>query len=391
VNLQRRLRGLLLPVFLILIVLSWWVDQDTRAATTLFGRTMVQGGWVLPTNDFVQGQRGPGESIDNFAGLRLELGWQTDGSEPWQQVYGFPAYGFGLYAARYDDAARLGGPVAGYGFLVWPVWRTAAWSVSTEFGLGLSYGWEPYDDQDNPDNIAVSAAAAVFIDLGLAAEYRMGAKTSLRGGLSLSHFSNGGTKQPNFGLNQVGVNLGARYAFRAEPGEYTRLPVPPYTPRTDWRLSFSAGVRNTRFDVTNPDSSVTHVSNDYGFALLTPAVYRRISYKSRFGAGLDFTYDNALDALLLQEGIPGSLSTGEKLSLGIFGAYNFIFERAVILLQVGYTLLRHDSEGQLPALYQRMGIRYEFSGGFSAGVSARLHNFGVADYLEWNIGYGAPW
>ena len=57
-----------------------------------------QYGAVLGTNDFLKGDNLSGEPIENFQSLRLEFGWNTDGSKDWHHVYNFPTYGIGLYA-----------------------------------------------------------------------------------------------------------------------------------------------------------------------------------------------------------------------------------------------------------------------------------------------------
>ncbi|MCF6317837.1 MAG: hypothetical protein L3J83_00935, partial [Proteobacteria bacterium] len=48
---------------------------------------------------------------------------------------------------------------------------------------------------------------------------------------------------------------------------------------------------------------------------------------------------------------------------------------------------RRKSEGS----YQRLGIKYHVNKGLFFGINIRAYDFGIADYIEWNMGYRVKW
>jgi len=130
-------------------------------------RLFYQAGSVLQTNDFVKGQNETGEPIDYFQSLSLQYGIETDGREIWQQIYGYPTWGFGLYAVNFFDKNEIGTPSAAYGFINAPFFRLNRWSLNYEVGFGLTWDWKPYDQNLNPYQYAIGSSKTVFIDVGL--------------------------------------------------------------------------------------------------------------------------------------------------------------------------------------------------------------------------------
>ena len=142
-------------------------DNETAEKNTyLFARGSYQYGYVLKTNSFVDGSKNQtGKPIDWYQAGRAELGWQTTGSQPWHQIWGYPAFGVGFYAGDYfEKGAQLGNPLAVYGFAIWPLQRKKAFTLTLQMGFGLSWNWQPFDPVTNPDNVAIGAFRAAYTD-----------------------------------------------------------------------------------------------------------------------------------------------------------------------------------------------------------------------------------
>lgn len=71
--------------------------------TPLFIKGSFQPGRVIPTNDFVRGQNFANDTIDGSASFSLVLLKQTKGDKLWEQLYGYPVYGVGVYAAFFNN------------------------------------------------------------------------------------------------------------------------------------------------------------------------------------------------------------------------------------------------------------------------------------------------
>jgi hypothetical protein len=367
------------------------VGADGHPGPARFLRGAYQFGSVLETNDFLAGDNQSGQPIDSFQSLRLELGWQTDGSRDWHHVYNFPTYGLGLYGADLDNDEELGTPTSLYGFFAWPLVRTGRWTISFDLAFGLTNDWKPYDPINNPKNVAMGLGRSVHIETGASAQYRLGRRWSLVGGVTGTHFSNGGTQRPNHGLNQIGPILFARY----DVDEPIALPVRrtgiDHERTWDLTLTASAGKRNLDLPLADPDLRERYGNQSYFIGNLTVGAGYRVSYKSRIAVGLDLCYDETVGDLqridAFNQGQNADPVAGDNLELGIFGGYEIHAHRTHLLIHLGYRTFTKEVTGRLPRFYQRLGVRQFVYQDWFVGLNVRFHEIGSADNLEWTMGY----
>jgi hypothetical protein len=371
--------------------------QDTGAnkypGPSHYLRGAYQYGWVLATNDFLKGDNLSGEPIDRFQSVRLEFGWQTDGSKDWHHAYNFPSFGLGLYGADYNNDEELGNPTSLYGFFSWPMARTGRWQFNFELAFGFTNDWKPYDPVNNPKNVAMGLGRSVHIEVGGNAEFRLARRWSLIGGITGTHFSNGGTQRPNHGLNQVGPILFVKY----DTDEPNKPPVRrhglPYEKKWDLTTTISAGKRNLDLEFTDPDLREQYGNQSYFIGNITVGAGYRFSFRSRVAFGLDFCYDETVGDLQRLDGINQGYNadpkTSDNLELGVFGGYEIFAHNTNLILHFGYKLFTKDVEGRLPKFYQRLGVRQFVYRGWFAGLNVRFHEIGSADNLEWVIGFRA--
>jgi len=126
-------------------------DETKFPGPSHYLRGAYQFGKVLQTNGFLKGDNQSGEPIDSFQSVRLEFGWQTDGSKDWHHVYNFPTFGIGLYGADFNNDEELGTPTSLYGFFGWPMARSGRWRFDFELAFGFTNDWKPYDPVTNPN------------------------------------------------------------------------------------------------------------------------------------------------------------------------------------------------------------------------------------------------
>jgi hypothetical protein len=363
-------------------------DADGR---TVFLRGAVQAGEVLETNDFLGGDNQSGEPVDSFRSVRLEIGWQTDGSRDWHHVYNFPTYGLGLYGADFDNDEELGTPTSLYGFFTWPFLRSGRWTGEFLLAFGLTNDWKPYDPVENPKNIAIGLGRSVHIEPGATIAYRVARRWSLIGGVTATHFSNGGTQRPNHGINQVGPILYVQH----ETDDPVALPVRreglTYRRSWDFTITGSAGKRNLDLPLEDPDLRERYGNQSYAIANVTVGAAYRVSFKSRLAFGLDFCYDETVGDLMridaFNEGTSADPTLTDHLELGVFGGYEIFAHRTHAILHLGYKVATKDVPDRLPRFYQRLGIRQFVYQDLFAGLNVRFHELGSADNLEWVVGY----
>jgi hypothetical protein len=365
-------------------------EEESFPGPSHYLRGAYQAGMVLGTNDFLKGDNQAGQPIDSFHSIRLEFGWQTDGSKNWHHSYNFPSYGIGIYGADYFNDEELGKPTSLYGFYVWPLSRSPRWKFNFELAFGFTNNWEPYDPVNNPQNVAMGLGRSVHIEVGANAEYRLADRWSLIGGITGTHFSNGGTQRPNHGINQIGPILFVKYDTDTPVQPPARRHIGDYPDDWDLTVTGSAGKRNLNLEFTDPDMREDYLNRSYFIGNLTVGLGRRFAFKSRYVFGLDLGYDESVSDLIkldaFNNGLNASGSTGDNFELALFGGYELIANRTHLLVHFAYKILSKDVPGRLPDFYQRLGVKQFVYRNWFAGLNVRFHELGSADNLEWTIG-----
>ncbi|MCP4293746.1 MAG: acyloxyacyl hydrolase [bacterium] len=350
-----------------------------------------QYGSVLQTNGFVEGENNTGEPIKKYQSLCLDFGWQTDGSKDWHHLYNFPSFGVGIYGADYPDTDELGHPTSIYGFFAWPVVRHQHWNLNFDLAFGLTDNWKPYDPVNNPNNIAIGMGRSVHIQSGLSAEYKVAKQWSLIGGLTYTHFSNGGTQRPNHGLNNFGPVVYLQHNLEDQGPVPLRRHIEGYDPQ--WELSFtgSGGIRNLNLDLQDLDLRRTYLNRHYFVGNFIATMGKHFSRMARFNFGLDLTYDQSVADLMQIEayknGENAETSEFDKFDLAAVAGYEHVVHNTRLQVQLGYIFLRTDVEGRLTRFYQRLGLKQFFFENWFGGLNVRFHELGSADNLEYNMGF----
>jgi hypothetical protein len=64
-----------------------------------------------------------------------------------------------------------------------------------------------------------------------------------------------------------------------------------------------------------------------------------------------------------------------------------VIDRASVVIQPGIYLYRSKYPERTPATFQRIGLKYYVTENISFALNMRAHNWSIADFLEWTIGY----
>ena len=403
------MKRLSIIILIALISISAFAADSTKVKKDRYNKSIrffYQAGKVLPTNSFLEGDNASGKPIDYFQSFSLQYGIETDGRKLWQQLYGYPTWGFAFYAVNFFNPEELGTPSAIYTFINAPIIkRFKNWSINYEVGFGLTYDWKPFDQNTNPFQYAIGSSNTVFIDAGLNADVNLGKHFNLTAGFTFTHFSNGAMRVPNMGINLFAPRVGVKYRFKPREGFIVRE-IPKHQNNWEYIALVAASSKQLAFLMTdNPDSIYT--AETYGVFTLSTGVNRQISHKVKFGAGVDFSYDGSYNSYISYENNKTTerLNAGNnKLAIGAYGSFELVINKLSMVVQPGWYLYREDwkvpeepSEGiSIPGRkpggsYQRIGLKYHIFENVFAGINVRAYDFSIADYIEWNIGYRVNW
>jgi hypothetical protein len=365
-------------------------DEGEFPGPSHFLRGGYQYGSVLQTTDFLKGDNSTGEPIDQFQSVRIDFGWQTDGSKDWHHVYNMPTFGLGLFWANYPQTDELGDPSSLYGFFHWPFSRTERWTFNFELNFGFTNDWKPYDPVTNDQQTSMGLGRSVHIEVGASAEYRLARKWSLILAMSGTHFSNGGTQRPNNGLNQVGPGLYAKFDVDTPITPPVRRDIAFTDKGWDLMVTGSYGKRNLDLEIDDPENPEEWLNRSYTIANLTVGAGRKFSNMFRYYLGLDFCYDGSVGDIERVDGINNGYNVEPKssdyLDLAAVAGIEANANRTDVIIHLGYKLITKDVPGRLPVFYQRLGVRQYVWQDWFVGMNVRFHELGSADNLECNAG-----
>ncbi len=355
-------------------------------------QTTYQLGKVFATNNFLKGQNAESEGVRAFQALSLKLSFQTSGRKAWEQLYRYPHYGVGLYTADFFNPEEIGTPIGVYGFLIAPFKRWDKLVFNYELGFGATFNWKAFNPVTNKYNIAIGAGESFMIDAGLNLEYLLTDKIELVAGFSMTHFSNGALKKPNFGINTFAPKIGIKYDFYDKP-VFLKSEIQPFTPKNEWLLAAYGGLKNVIFDSADIQILEKYEGVDFPVLGFSALFNHQVSYKSIFGIGATISYNGAVNAQAAVENneleaVKGKI--GDKVMLSIYPSYELVINKISVMLQPAVYLYRKKLDNQSPVFHQRIGVKYRITDRVFAGITLVDYKFHISDFIEWNLGYRIP-
>ena len=332
---------------------------------------------------------------DGYVGNELRLGWRTSGKEDWEKALNYPFYGVGIYSGNIGDPQAMGNPAGIYGFFHWPILRRPNHHFNFELAAGLTYDLVAFNAETNPDNDAIGSSVAVYFNVNVGGDITINPKWDVTYGLDLTHFSNGRTFTPNFGVNMAGINVGARYNFNPIR-KGTKLFDPEYEPARRPVLDRSPRGPKPKYSQISGYGALGTVMfqtiEGRGPRYLTWTVYgeyrRRFSHISAYTIGFDWMYDGSLFENYKNDGFPADEVTNLDLMLGgIHLGHSLYIQRFRIETQLGVYVVKPQPVDWKGAWYMRVSLRYAFTERFFGQIGLKTMDGGAADWVEWGIGY----
>ncbi|MGI6343327.1 MAG: acyloxyacyl hydrolase [Bacteroidales bacterium] len=315
----------------------------------------------------------------HFPMFEINIGKETFGKKRWHSHYLYPFLGLGYQYSHLGNSDILGSSHAVFPYINYPLFRNSRKSLNFRVGLGLAYLTKCYDRINNYKYIAIGShinAAANFV-----LEYRYEISTRLQTsiGLSLTHFSNGSTKNPNYGINIPTVDASLAYRLKRKENyrEYKLLPdLYVFEFPKPKSFDFSANFNVAFKDMENINNRKFMV---YNFAFTT---MKRISYKSSFGAAVDITSHGA-DYYIADYDSVEYKRKSQLLRVGASAMYKLSMSKLHYYGGMGFyfngKVVRWES-------YFKVGLQYDITDYLFADLTLRT-NFGKADFVGLGLGY----
>ena len=364
----------------------------------------------------------------HFPAYELNLVRQTSGTKYWQQRFAYPQIGISFLYTSLGNNPFVGNAYSLTPYINFPLYKAPRFRFCYRFGVGLSWLTKKFDAVNDYKNISISTDINASIRTDFEADWYIH-RFILSSGIGLSHYSNGGFRQPNLGFNIAALSLGIAYQLKTTdsplergqrgvlqpapnsqlPTQNSTLPTPssqipapnsplptPYSPlpTPNSTLPTPSSLLPAPYSQLPTPSFLLIAyagskgifppgSKNYAIYNIEAGYLKRIGYKSEIGAGVNLVYDFSLPAL--QKHIGDTIAQGLKVfQPGIYLAYQLDISKLKLQFNIGTYL--YSVYTQNGSLFERLILIYPVSKKVFVNLSLKTYYF-KADVSQFGLGY----
>ncbi len=308
--------------------------------------------------------------MKNIVGTEIHAGWQLKGQQEWHEWHGFPTVGVSLMYLNLGQSEAVGSVIGLFPTIDFKILKTRPLSITSQIGTGIGYITRKYDQFDNPMANAIGTHFNCMLHLKLRLETPLTRHIKAHLGGSFTHFSNGGARLPNFGLNIPAVEAGLRWALDTE-GVFIRHHLSRRSPKK-WGVNTAAGMALSSNNSRGPKYPIYNVS---------VAAVRYFSKTHRLHLGVAYEQntlvaEQGLHSVLWQTRAEASRAGDRWLG---FVEDEAVFGRVAMLFQTGVYLGNFDGVRNL--WYNKVGLRV-----YLPPIGRPKTQFHVGFYLKAHLG-----
>ncbi len=348
--------------------------------------------YIFPTNSFLRGENEKHEPIKNAFSMHMKYSFQSYPNSYTDRIYGRPNQGIGLARYFFGNKKELGNPFVFYLFQGGRIKQFASFlSLNYEWNIGLSFGWNPYNSENNPYNRVIGSKTNAYVSTDLYLNWTLSPKLDLTSGITLTHFSNGNTKYPNNGLNTTGGKIGLVYNFNKKRRHAeTKEDLPPikeFPRHMSFDLVFFGSGCRTGVDFKNGKLASPELYPVLGFYF---APMYNIGYKFRAGISIDGTYNGSAN-IYTHDYLAGTQQEffkppfEEQLAIGISARADYVMPYFTVSLGVGKNII-HEG-GDMNIYYQSLALKIELTRKSFLNIGYSLRDFHNPNFLMLGIGF----
>lgn len=331
-------------------------------------------GFILPHTVMIQKL-----ASTNPYGIQFDFGKTHLTKKSYQKVNNFANAGLSFHWFNYQYPTVLGHSfnLSAFGEPVFGFHRKIYWSIKT--GLGLSFVTKYYDKDKNPENkfFALPISFIVFINPSIS--IKLSNKTHLSFALSYNHISNGGIKQPNYGMNFPTASLGFSYYpnnFKI-PDQKKYQSKNKFSPQKTFAFEFFLTAKN-----------INEGNNFEKDSLIQDDIYKaKLLWLYGFQARWAKTITNRNTLNLALEWISDSYDKErikrlnldkDHRKLSFMLGHDFVFGKFNFRQQIGFYLYAPFEQDEM---YERYTLSYQITKKIyiSASLKAHLHRANIFD------------
>lgn len=323
---------------------------------------------------------------------------QTSGNRYWHQALNYPEICVTLSHAQFGNNDILGKSFSLYPSLLFRSKISNTFYLNYKAGLGVSYFNKPYDPFINPENIVIgykfTAIAAAFFGV----EAKLNHKFSFITGCSVKHYSDGHTKVPNVGINNILYTAGVKFYPHKRFTDFATLPKAEINKSI--RINLNAGLGKHEAEGTVEPAGGPSYPVYFGSIALS----KRLSYLSQLSVGFNINYYTDYHDYLINQQIQVDNEKLTSTKAIVFAGYEMFFGHFSFFTQLGvnvYYPYRHklievsgvDESFKNLHLSNRIGFNYYLFDDAEKSIVNPYLSVGIktlgssADFVETSIGF----
>ncbi|UCH66435.1 MAG: acyloxyacyl hydrolase [Ignavibacterium sp.] len=308
----------------------------------------------------------------NPKGYELNFSWLLYTSEVWDDCHCYPRIGFLLSYLDFDLNETFGSGYVGAIYFMYFFGLPSTFNFILQGKAGISYLSNPWDINNNPENMAYSTNINYWLSAGVGFRIAMNRYLETQILLNMNHNSNAAFTEPNGGINYPGLTIGMAYTF--DPIEIKARNQPdPYLiseKKKRWDIGLFWGISAMPYpDLVQVPMYGINVVRSWQVVrvgAITAGVELEMNGRTR----LEVHRDSVEDVSPWR----GSIQAG----------WEFLMGKTIISFQLGRYFVRSDRDKA--AVYHRYGLVYRVLKHFYAGVGFKAHGLN-ADHLDLRFTY----
>lgn len=311
-----------------------------------------QYGFILPHSGKVEHL-----THTNPYGLELEYAWNMLKKKNWRQCNCYSKTGVSFLYVNYDNPDIVG---SSYNIVAFaePYLIKRSWFLcSARMGVGISLLDKIYDENTNPENTFFSTTLSYIIHMDLNAYFRFNEQYSLTAYAKYNHISNGGVKQPNYGMNFPMFGLGLVYYPKGKL-VFPEHEKDEFKSEMFYNLYIFGMFKKVREDTNYPEKT-TYVYGLYGL------VGRTVGVLNGFSIGTEYLNDGAV-----KEEIRRANQNADHQSFSGLIGHHLLFGKFDFSQYWGTYIY---APNRSRAFYQRYTLTYKFTDYILGGITLKAH------------------
>ncbi|WP_291558880.1 acyloxyacyl hydrolase [Bacteroides sp.] len=355
--------------------------------------------YTFPIKGFFKGENTAKSPIRTNLSGHIKYGFKFAPNSYMGKMYPNTIQGIGIGYNTFYNTKEVGNPLAVYVFQTSQIASiTPNLSFDYEWNFGASFGWKKYDAEKNPYNTIVGSRANAYINLGFLLNWQITNEVAFRAGIGLSHYSNGNTSYPNFGVNTLDGRIGLRWCPQNNPdSRYQRNNRLAVTPKYGFKPYINYDViiygATKKKGIMWEEGSGTVIPGVFAVAGLNFSPMYNFNKYFRAGLSLDAQYDesaNITDHLANTDTPTDDLKFFrppfiEQFSMGLSIRAEVVMPIFSINLGIGKNFICRGKDTN--SFYQNFVLKTDITRNVFLHVGYQLYKFKNPNNLMLGIGY----